>query len=296
MDNNGAYLHFRPDFARRETLRTHIEADAGVQAKENDLRTRFQQWWDEHHMPIVALPQTKALMTLRAELLESFQSALSPALLLDRFKVAGVIASWWDANKYNLKTLAANGWSELLDGWIANATGDEADTSATGGIDRDRLLHALAPKAMQQLEALEEQKAEVEAALAELEGDPESEDENAALFESEQNAAKVKVLKKKLGDLKKQHKTAQAQALSSLSATAKAMSDEDRQALVLRFMREDLEAALDRYVTAHRNHIVRAVENWHDKYHVSLRALERERSEAALKLNEFMRELGYARA
>lgn len=59
-------------------------------------------------------------------------------------------------------------------------------------------------------------------------------------------------------------------------------------------MRENLEAALNRAVTAHRNQIVSVLEGWHDKYHVSLSELERERDAAAQQLDGFLRELGYA--
>jgi type I restriction enzyme M protein len=38
--------------------------------------------------------------------------------LLDRFKVAGVIATWWDENKFDSKTLIAQGFEGLADGWM----------------------------------------------------------------------------------------------------------------------------------------------------------------------------------
>jgi type I restriction enzyme M protein len=243
-------------------------------------------------------------MKLRGELLSTFQTALSVTdgeapPLLDPFKVAGVIASWWDANTYNLKTLAANGFTELLDGWVQNAAGDEADAGSTGGVDRDRLLHALAPSIMQELETLDERRAALETELAELEGDPEDEDaeeDREALFGAAHTAAKAKLLKGKLTAIKKEQKATQARALNSLSGSAANMSDDERQRLVLGFMREDLEAALERYVNAHRNAVVGTLENWHDKYHVSLRELERGRDEAATRLDGFMQELGYVTA
>ncbi|KEF33377.1 restriction endonuclease subunit M [Deinococcus sp. RL] len=302
-DGAGAYLHFSEQAGGRQGLRAIVEGDGGVQDTERQLQTQFARWWDEHHRHIVALPETKALQKLRAELLSSFQAALGQqgehASLLNPFQVAGVIASWWDANKFNLKTLAANGWRELLNGWIQNATGDDSDTSTTGGIDRDCLLHALAPRAMTELQALEEKRAELEAELAELEGEGTEEGEEAEErdpFEAAQNAAVAKLVKKKLTDAKKAHKQTLAQALSSLAATADRMTDAERQQVALTFMRENLETALNRAVTAHRNRIVAALENWHDKYHVSLRELERERDEAAAQLDGFLRELGYVGA
>jgi type I restriction enzyme M protein len=300
-------LHDAPDttlrFAGHATTRQHlrelVETFPGVQQREQEIRDAFARWWAEHQRHIVSLPDTKGLMHLRAELLSTFQTALSLTgdgpPLLDPFKVAGVIASWWYANTYNLKTLAANGFTELLSGWVQNATSDEADAGSTGGIDQGRLLHALVPSIMTELERLDERRAELEAQLAELEGDPEDEDTEATDdHEALMNAAKAKRVKASLTALKKEQKVTQARAVSSLNAAAAALDEVGRQRLVLGFMREDLEAALERYVTAHRNAVVAALENWHDKYHVSLSELERGRDEAAAKLDGFMRELGYA--
>jgi type I restriction enzyme M protein len=288
----------------RQFIREVVEHHPGIERREQGIRDAFVGWWDAHQRHIVSLPETRALMKLRGELLSTFQTALSVTdgeapPLLDPFKVAGVIASWWDANTYNLKTLAANGFTELLDGWVQNAAGDEADAGSTGGVDRDRLLHALAPSIMQELETLDERRAALETELAELEGDPEDEDaeeDREALFGAAHTAAKAKLLKGKLTAIKKEQKATQARALNSLSGSAANMSDDERQRLVLGFMREDLEAALERYVNAHRNAVVGTLENWHDKYHVSLRELERGRDEAATRLDGFMQELGYVTA
>ncbi|GGB54997.1 class I SAM-dependent DNA methyltransferase [Deinococcus soli (ex Cha et al. 2016)] len=298
----GPYLHFAPHITGRQDLRNVVEISVGVLNTEQNLTRTFNQWWDDHHRHIVTLPDTKALQSLRSELLGTFQTALSPQddqpPLLTPFQVAGVIASWWDDNKYNLKTLAASGWQELLNGWIQNATGDDSDSSTTGGIDRDRLLNALAPKAMAQLQTLEESRAELEAQLSELEGDPDTEDDenDRDPLEAARNAAQVKKIKKTLTDNKKAHKATLAQAIASLQATADAMTDQDRQQIALTFMRENLDAALTRAVTAHRNQIVTTLEGWHDKYHVSLRELEQDRDAAATQLDGFLRELGYASA
>ena len=50
--------------------------------------------------------------------------------------------------------------------------------------------------------------------------------------------------------------------------------------LVLRLARNDLQAHLDGYVTAHRQQIIAALENWWDKYAVPLHQIEAERDAA----------------
>ena len=336
-EGNGKYALFGGDATTRRRLREFMETSPGIQATEAQLNGQFSRWWDEHQQHLVTLPQTKAFQQVRQDLLHSFQQVLNsptshgsgrlshenavpdglqrcwdflntfgddsgerlggPPLLLNHFQISGVIASWWDDNKNNLKTLAANGWQELLNGWIQNATSEDSGGSTTGGIDRDRLLQALAPKRMTELQALEERRAELEAQLAELEGDSSEDGEEAEErdpLEAARTAAEVKRVKKQLAEVKKGHKTTLEQALSSLQATADNMTDEQRQAIGLGFMRENLETALNRAVTAHRNQIVSVLEGWHDKYHVSLSELERERDAAAQQLDGFLRELGYA--
>ena len=69
------------------------------------------------------LPGSNNLFSTRADLLASFEAALlragqgdhAGAPLLDRFQVAGVVASWWNEIQYDLKTLAAQGFYGLTD-------------------------------------------------------------------------------------------------------------------------------------------------------------------------------------
>ncbi|MHC5830796.1 MAG: hypothetical protein ACYT04_86315, partial [Nostoc sp.] len=39
-------------------------------------------------------------------------------LFLDEFQVNGVIASWWDEIQYDLKTIAAQNFDGLIEGWV----------------------------------------------------------------------------------------------------------------------------------------------------------------------------------
>jgi type I restriction enzyme M protein len=50
---------------------------------------------DAHAARLADLPARRDLNTVRAEFLDSFVAALLPLGVLDRFKLAGVIATWW---------------------------------------------------------------------------------------------------------------------------------------------------------------------------------------------------------
>jgi type I restriction enzyme M protein len=72
------------------------------------------------------------LNAVRAEFLVSFAAALLPFGVLDRFKLAGVIATWWTDTLADLKTLTENGFAGVIDGWIDGIADALEDDDATG--------------------------------------------------------------------------------------------------------------------------------------------------------------------
>jgi type I restriction enzyme M protein len=65
--------------------------------------------------------------------------------------------------------------------------------------------------------------------------------------------------------------------------------------LVLDLLRIDLATELDQYVTARCGEMIAAMENWWDKYQVTLRDIERKRGAAPQRLGVFLRDLEYVR-
>ena len=90
-----------------------IASDPGVLEQESLLRTAIDSWWKSREAGIAELGTTRRLMELRTDLLSTFESAVRPVGLLDRFEVAGVIASWWGETQTDLKTIAARGFVGL---------------------------------------------------------------------------------------------------------------------------------------------------------------------------------------
>ena len=108
--NDAAYFDFAPALADRFALRALVENDAGVQARAQVLRDALAAWWAAHAARLADLPARRDLNAVRAEFLDSFVAALSPLGVLDRFKLAGVIAAWWTDTLPDFKTLLENGW------------------------------------------------------------------------------------------------------------------------------------------------------------------------------------------
>jgi type I restriction enzyme M protein len=79
-----------------------------------------------------------------------------------------------------------------------------------------------------------------------------------------------------------------------LHEAREALSDDDCRDLVLDIMNEKLAGHLESYVTAHRQEVIAAVENWWEKYRVTLRDIEGEREQVSTKLIHFEKKLGYA--
>jgi len=63
--------------------------------------------------------------------------------------------------------------------------------------------------------------------------------------------------------------------------------------IVLNVAYDDLASGLERYLLAHRHQVVASVENWWDKYYVTLQGIRAIRDEAERNLAKLMRGLGY---
>jgi len=128
------YSDFSPALTDRATIRALVESDLGVQARATAVRDALIAWWHEHSARLVELPARRQLNAVRTDLLRSFNTALEPVGVLDHYKLAGVIATWWTETLPDLKTLLENGFAGVIDGWVdavADALEDEDSTGAT---------------------------------------------------------------------------------------------------------------------------------------------------------------------
>lgn len=82
--------------------------------------------------------------------------------------------------------------------------------------------------------------------------------------------------------------------IDRLKQKRQALTAADCQETVLAIFKEGLRSELERYVVVHRQQVIAAVENWWDKYRVTLRDIETERDAAAKQLDQFLQQLGYA--
>ena len=288
---DSAYLDFR-DGVTRSDLKTLVTTDEGVQAREAELNTALDRWWNKHAGLVADLPITKSLMPVRRTLLESFTAELLPVDLLDRYQVAGVIVRWWNTNQYDLRTLVAHGFTGVVDGWVTTITTAMEDSDAKADPLDHKLVPELLPSYLEELAAIEARRAELDTRIRAAAATEDEDDEEPADMEVA-SPDELAVLKRHLTRLKKQQKTMQQEFVTKLGKARAELSADQERDLVLSLARNDVVIHLKAYVTAHRQQIIAALENWWAKYAVPLSQIEADRNDATVKLDRFLKDLGY---
>ena len=92
--------------------------------------------------------------------------------------------------------------------------------------------------------------------------------------------AELTALKRQLTGVKKQQKSVQQEFITKLGKARAELTAAQERDIVLRLARNDVVIHLNAYVTAHRQQIIAALENWSDKYAVPLHQIEADRDAA----------------
>jgi type I restriction enzyme M protein len=369
-----SYLEFAETLTSRANLRPTIEADPGVKLKEQAILEALEIWWKMAIPRLVNLPQTRDPMVIRAEFLASFDDALRPANMLNRFECAGALVTWWEEQADEFKTVAARGFDELVEGWV-DTMRDILEDAESKKEDRDsirehKLVRRLLPDYLCEVEDAAAEVARIESEKEQFERGPDAdnsgdddEDENG----EQRNYAKelreeIKQLKSSSTDafdrikaLKADRKQkvsiaaaehdgrdatllhaelvqlqaqvspllAEIHAVKAILApyeeicqkltvarkrlrlleeallerleSARAMLTADQvRDLVLDLAREALVRVLTASVITHRRQLIDSVGNLWDKYRVSLADGEKSYWDINNRLNEMLKQLGYA--
>ena len=295
FENDPDYIAFHPDLADRAEIKTIVEADSRVQAQLDDLHDAFDTWWADKSIRLIELPGTKDMLGTRDDLMTSFETAIMPVGMLDRFQVTGAIAAWWDLIEFDMRTLANQGFEGLVDSWVASVRAAVEDDESRNGDDpmEHPLVEHLLPGYLAKLDRLASRDADLKAQIDEgkrlQEADDPDVDEDEIpsdddLTEMRRERRRVRAERREMVD----------NFLNRLDTARAEVGPKEAQELVLVIQRQRLESELDRYATEKRQALIDAIETWWEKYHVSLRDLEAERDAAAAQLDEFVEELGYA--
>jgi type I restriction enzyme M protein len=293
-----SYFDFRPELATRQALKPAVETNPSLMIREQTVRDAFDAWWQAHSPRIAALAGQPSFVGLRYDLLHSFSAALEPVGVLGRFQVRGIVAGFWDDAKYEFMTLMARGAKSVIDAWrisILTVLGDDQSKDNALG---HKLVQFLMAGFVEALAELEVRKAEldsqIKAATPAKSTGEEGDDNEAGDDEPAVDEAQVKEWKKQLAALKKEIKVQEQGFARRLNTAVDALDEDGAAALLLAILRKDMQVILERYIGAQRQQVVAALENWWDKYQVTLTEIERDRDATAQALRTFVAELGYA--
>ena len=205
-----------------------------------------------------------------------------------------MVATWWGEVVNDLKALMARDFEGVVEGWVTTIlTGLEDGGSKADPLDH-KLVKRLLPEFLEEIAEVEGQVAELDGTIKATTATGDDEDEEDGDDEEALTEAEIKALKKKLSAAKKKVKALKTGFANKLDSAQTEVDAEQAEVLVLGILKGDLQRELDRRVTAHRQAVLSAVENWWSKYRVTLRAIEGERDGAKAKLDGFLKELGYA--
>jgi type I restriction enzyme M protein len=292
-DRDNGYLDFVDAAGERSDLKRLVRTDEGVLSKERDLLSAVDAWWREHEIGISRLGKGQQLMQLRVDLLSSFEVAVRPVGLLDRFQVAGVIASWWADSQNDLKTIAARGFTGLVASWEASiVNGLEEKASYQNALDH-KLAKRILPTYLADIEELQAKRAGLEAtAKAASDGSDDAQDEEEELAD-ELSEEDFKATKKDLVAVRKKLRTLQKDFVARLRTARLELDEASARDLVTGILESELRSILGRYVAGERELVVSAFEAWWDKYRITLPTIVLDRDRTAERLQRFLVELGY---
>ncbi|WP_434130721.1 N-6 DNA methylase [Methylocaldum sp. GT1BB] len=305
VERDERYVDFKPELAKRQDLKPAIENNAGLVAKEADIREAFEQWWQQHSARITALAgqidNAAILVALRNDLLASFSESLEVIGMLDPFQVRGIIAGFWYQTKYDFLTLMARGAKGVADAWRTSIVTALEDKASKESPLEHKLVKFLMSDFVEAINELEAKKAELDSLIkAASPKDAEAEDRETAEAADEdaddENAvdeAQLKAWKKELTAVKKQLKAKKESFAAHINAAVDGLSAEQAAELLLTILHNDMRAIVERYIAAQRKAIVATFENWWDKYRVTLTEIEGKRDAAAKALQGFLKGLRY---
>jgi type I restriction enzyme M protein len=231
-NGDGRYHDFAPTIPERAAIAPLAERDPGVVARAEEVCAALCKWWKKHASRVADLPARRDLNAVRSELLASFTRAMLPVGVIDRFTLAGVVATWWTETLPDFKTLIENGFAGVIDGWI-DAIADAVEDEDNVGPAFDPFAHKLVLHTMADyLQQIEDAKGEV----ARLKGEKEAfEQSNAPDDLDEEELEKwnyARDLEQQIKDIRSENSDALAALKrAEKKAKAKRAADADRKAL-----------------------------------------------------------------
>ena len=190
VERDANYYDFKPEIQNKADIRPLIENHPNVEDRQAELEARLESWWNDAAKAIENFPGQNHLAEFRQHFQHTLLQVLLPVGVLNEFQVAGIFANWWEAERYDFKTIVAAGWSPSL-------------------IPDEYILNAFFRHELAEIESLENRVGDLEAELKEVLAGVELEDESEMEEEdSTPNAGEVKqAIKNRIAEVKAAYQT-----------------------------------------------------------------------------------------
>jgi type I restriction enzyme M protein len=265
------YYNFQADITDKSVLIQKIEDNPGVAAVENALITSLKEWWETNKEEIIALPQSHPIYQLRRKFFETFYETMKIYPMLDIHKIDGVMVSYLNDIKIDLKSIKASGWDPHL-------------------IPDEEILASQFPKVLEKEENLKNKIAEIDGIIEQAKSEDDEDDSEPEIDEKE-----LKKLRKQKKELEAEVRTIEKSKEDLVAKAREKISEKEAQKLIMTRLYNTLEAKLKDYIKQHYLEILHYIETLWDKYSETTLNIEKERDEEREKLNTFLKELEYVR-
>lgn len=303
-DKDSDYYLFKPEITEKAKIKESLEKHPAIIKKDKGMHEALSKWWQEAQKEIESLPKNNHVAEFRREQIKLFKKTFDGMDVLNEFQLAGVFVNWWEAVKYDLKTIVSVGWSPSLipDDYIKNAF----FTAEIAELENEEV------KIVELEGVLSEILEEVEIDSDEEEGDKTAKNVKAYLKEQ------IKALKdintadsiKDAGELDKTLKTIETKedelkdakrALKhkgnelnqKIEAKKLTFTEEDSKKLILEKLSDLIKVELEGYLNVEKKKIVMIFERLWDKYKVPLVDIKISQDSSVDKLEDFLIDLKY---
>ncbi len=305
-DKDDNYFSFKNTLTEKNTIRAHLEKHPQIIAIDEKMNKALLAWWQDAQIEIEKFPKHNGVAEFRREFIEKFKLQFAKIDVLDEFQEAGIFVNWWEAIKYELKTIVAVGWSPSLipDEYIKQAFfSDEVKAMevAEGKIaeldgELSDLLETVEMEAEEDGEEEEKSAKNVKTYLKSL---IKTLKETASLSslkeakEFEKNIKDIEAKEKEIKDAKKELKDREKSLAQKIEAKKINFTEEESKELILKKLFDGIKTEMERYLKAEKKKIVSIFEKLWGKYQVPLTDITTGRDEAVSKLNEYLQKLNY---
>jgi len=310
VERDADYYNFKPEIRNKVDIHPLIENHPNVKDRQAELEARLVSWWNDAAKAIENFPGQNHLAEFRRHFQNTLLQALLPVGVLDEFQIAGIFANWWEAERYDFKTIVAAGWSPSLipDEYILNAffRHEQAEIEsletrvAELQAELDEVLVAVnldneneeneegesTPSAVEVKQALKNQIAEIKAAYGNHATTDLITDMSNSLKKIETQDA---FLKKAKRDINKKHDF----LISLIQNKCKQLTDIECRQLILSRFNKQINTELEQYIKQSRYSLLQTFNILFEKYSISLQENLDSRNSLEKQVLDTLEQLGY---